>query len=122
MTMMAMQGVTCSASEAVSMLDGITYRQLDYWTKGELLEIAGPADGSGSRRRFSIEDLLRVRAIAVLADHCGWPLITCADRARKASFAELTGEWLLKHGRITYIIDMRFQASETDLAWWVQRS
>lgn len=48
---------------------GITYRQLDYWARTEVL---GPslrsATGSGSRRRYSLADVRIMRTICVLSD------------------------------------------------------
>ncbi len=48
---------------------GITYRQLDYWTRTELVtSTAQVADGSGSRRRYSYNDLLELKLIKRLLD------------------------------------------------------
>ena len=48
---------------------GITYRQLDYWTRTELVtSTAQEAVGSGSRRRYSYNDLLELKLIKRLLD------------------------------------------------------
>ena len=48
---------------------GITYRQLDYWARTDLLRPSlTEASGSGSRRRYSYRDLLELRVIKTLLD------------------------------------------------------
>lgn len=48
---------------------GITYRQLDYWARTNLLRPSvSDANGSGSRRRYSYKDLLELKAIKTLLD------------------------------------------------------
>ncbi len=48
---------------------GITYRQLDYWARTDLVRPSvADASGSGSRRRYSYRDLLELRAIRSLLD------------------------------------------------------
>jgi DNA-binding transcriptional MerR regulator len=48
---------------------GITYRQLDYWARTDLLRPSlAEATGSGSRRRYSYRDLLELRVIKTLLD------------------------------------------------------
>ena len=48
---------------------GITYRQLDYWARTDLVRPSlADANGSGSRRRYSYRDLLELRAIKSLLD------------------------------------------------------
>jgi len=48
---------------------GITYRQLDYWTRTELVRsTAQKAVGSGSRRRYTYSDLLELKLIKRLLD------------------------------------------------------
>ena len=54
-----------SAAEIV----GITYRQLDYWARTDLVRpTLSDAAGSGSRRRYSYSDLLELRVIRSLLD------------------------------------------------------
>ena len=48
---------------------GITYRQLDYWTRTGLVRPSlGDAAGSGSRREYSYRDLLELRMVKNLLD------------------------------------------------------
>ena len=48
---------------------GITYRQLDYWARTDLVRpTVADAHGSGSRRRYSYRDLLELKAIKSLLD------------------------------------------------------
>ena len=48
---------------------GITYRQLDYWARTDLVRPSlHDARGSGTRRRYSYRDLLELRAIKSLLD------------------------------------------------------
>ncbi len=57
-----------SGSQAASVV-GITYRQLDYWARTDLIRPAiTDAAGSGSRRRYSYKDLLELRVVKALLD------------------------------------------------------
>jgi len=48
---------------------GITYRQLDYWARTDLVRPAiNEAQGSGSRRHYSYRNLLELRMIKSLLD------------------------------------------------------
>ena len=48
---------------------GITYRQLDYWACTDLVRPSvTDATGSGSRRRYSYQDLLELKVIKTLLD------------------------------------------------------
>ncbi len=48
---------------------GITYRQLDYWTRTGLVKPSlADASGSGTRREYSYRDLLELRVIKNLLD------------------------------------------------------
>jgi len=48
---------------------GITYRQLDYWARTDLVRPSlEDAKGSGSRRRYSYRDLLELKVIKSLID------------------------------------------------------
>lgn len=53
----------------VCALVGITYRQLDYWARTDLLRPSvADAKGSGSQRRYSYSDLLELKVIKRLLD------------------------------------------------------
>jgi DNA-binding transcriptional MerR regulator len=48
---------------------GITYRQLDYWARTDLIRPSlADAGGSGTRRRYSYKDLLELKVIKRLLD------------------------------------------------------
>ena len=48
---------------------GITYRQLDYWARTDLLRPSiSEAKGSGTQRRYSYRDLLELKVIKHLLD------------------------------------------------------
>jgi DNA-binding transcriptional MerR regulator len=48
---------------------GISYRQLDYWARTDLIRPSlSDAKGSGSRRRYSYSDLLELKTIKKLLD------------------------------------------------------
>lgn len=54
---------------AVCRIAGVTYRQLDYWARtGLVTPSLAPAQGSGSKRVYSYEDLIEVRVIKSLID------------------------------------------------------
>lgn len=48
---------------------GITYRVLDYWSRTDTLRATHEAAGSGTRRRWSLDDLAVAGALKVLAAH-----------------------------------------------------
>jgi DNA-binding transcriptional MerR regulator len=53
----------------VCSLVGITYRQLDYWARTDLLRPSiSQANGSGTQRRYSYRDLLELKVIKRLLD------------------------------------------------------
>jgi len=59
---------------------GITYRQLDYWDRRDLVKPSlAEAHGSGTQRRYSYRDLVRLRVVKSLLD-AGVKL----DNARRA--------------------------------------
>jgi DNA-binding transcriptional MerR regulator len=49
---------------------GISYRQLDYWARTDLIRPSvADARGSGSRRRYSYRDLLELKLVKTLLDN-----------------------------------------------------
>jgi DNA-binding transcriptional MerR regulator len=53
----------------VCSIVGITYRQLDYWARTDLLKPSiSEARGSGTQRRYSYDDLLQLKVIKRLLD------------------------------------------------------
>lgn len=64
----AVQGSTFSGRGAAEIV-GISYRQLDYWARTDLVRPSvTDASGSGSRRRYSYSDLLELKVIKSLLD------------------------------------------------------
>ncbi|MUH58380.1 MAG: MerR family transcriptional regulator, partial [Actinobacteria bacterium] len=54
---------------AVCRIAGVTYRQLDYWARTNLVTPSvTAAQGSGSKRVYSYSDLIEVRVIKSLLD------------------------------------------------------
>ncbi len=76
----------------VCSIVGITYRQLDYWARTDLVrpELAD-AQGSGTQRRYSYRDLVRIKVIKELLDS-GVNLQT-ARQAIKYLRSDLGGDW-----------------------------
>jgi DNA-binding transcriptional MerR regulator len=63
-----MSEVGFSGTKAASIV-GISYRQLDYWARTNLVRPSlTDASGSGSRRQYSYRDLLELRVIKSLLD------------------------------------------------------
>ena len=59
---------TFSGTQACDIV-GITYRQLDYWARPQLVRPAvHEATGSGSRRHYSYRNLLELRVVKSLLD------------------------------------------------------
>ena len=57
------------SGKKVTEIVGISYRQLDYWTRTELISPSiEKGEGSGSRRLYSYKDLLELRVIKNLID------------------------------------------------------
>jgi len=57
------------SGKQASEIVGITYRQLDYWARTDLLRpTAVDAQGSGSRRVYTYRDLLELRVIKNMLD------------------------------------------------------
>lgn len=57
------------SSKRTAEIAGITYRQLDYWAREDIVRPSlTKASGSGSRRLYSYRDLLELRVIKTLLD------------------------------------------------------
>ena len=67
-----MEFVTAAMSftgKSTAEIVGISYRQLDYWARTDLIRPSlADAQGSGSRRRYSYRDLLELKVIKSLLD------------------------------------------------------
>lgn len=63
-----MSEIGFSGTKAASVV-GISYRQLDYWARTDLIRPSlADASGSGSRRLYNYRDLLELRVIKSLLD------------------------------------------------------
>ena len=57
------------AGKRAAEIVGITYRQLDYWARTDLIRPSlADAQGSGSRRRYAYSDLLELKVIKTMLD------------------------------------------------------
>lgn len=57
-----------------SKVAGITYRQLDYWARKQIVEPSiTPSHGSGSRRLYSFKDVV----ILAVSKNCWMPASIC---------------------------------------------
>ena len=66
---MAAESVTSFSGKKTAEIVGITYRQLDYWARTDLIRPSlTDASGSGSRRLYAYADLLELRIIKQLLD------------------------------------------------------
>jgi DNA-binding transcriptional MerR regulator len=62
------------STEEVAKLSGFTVRQIGYWVKqGIITPSIQQARGSGTRRRYSFDDLLQLRFVRQLTNH-GWSM------------------------------------------------
>ncbi len=78
---------------------GITYRQLDYWARcGYVNPTIDDASGSGTRRRYSDNDILKVRCLADLRQ-AGVELLTAVDLLRRIEDKNINFE------RVLFVVD-----------------
>ncbi len=57
------------SGKAAAEIVGITYRQLDYWARTDLIRPSlADARGSGSRRKYAYRDLLELKLIKTMLD------------------------------------------------------
>jgi DNA-binding transcriptional MerR regulator len=89
----------------VCTIVGITYRQLDYWARTNLLQPSiSEARGSGTQRRYSYGDLLQLKVIKRLID-AGISLQqirTAIDHLRARGVQDLTEVTLMSDGVSVY--------------------
>ncbi|MDR6867786.1 DNA-binding transcriptional MerR regulator [Microbacterium resistens] len=85
---------------------GITYRQLDYWARTELVvpTVRG-ASGSGSQRLYGFRDILVLKLVKSLLD-TGISLQqirTAVEQLRAAGIRNLSGTTLMSDGASVYL-------------------
>jgi DNA-binding transcriptional MerR regulator len=90
----------------VCKIVGISYRQLDYWARTELVEptVRG-ASGSGSQRLYGFRDILVLKLVKRLLD-TGISLQqirTAVDQLRAAGIRDLAGTTLMSDGASVYL-------------------
>jgi DNA-binding transcriptional MerR regulator len=69
------------SSADVCVLAGCTYRQLDSWCRlGLVTPSVTEANGQGTRRRWSSDDVVRVRRVVAASQLAGATLIDVLDR------------------------------------------
>lgn len=69
MTTVAAPPVTGYSGKRSAEVVGISYRQLDYWARTDLVRPSiAEAAGSGSRRRYSYSDLVELTVVRSLLD------------------------------------------------------
>lgn len=85
---------------------GITYRQLDYWARTELVEpTVRNASGSGSQRLYGFRDILVLKLVKRLLD-TGISLQqirTAVEQLRAAGIRDLAGTTLMSDGASVYL-------------------
>lgn len=74
-------------------LAGITYRQLDFWTRSGYLHPVTPSPGSGYIRAYPPTDITRARLVARLltAGFTARPAFDVADQLLEAGHALVAG-------------------------------
>src|SRR6478672_812864 len=85
---------------------GISYRQLDYWARTQLVEptVRG-ASGSGSQRLYGFRDILVLKLVKRLLD-TGISLQqirTAVEQLRSSGIRDLTGTTLMSDGASVYL-------------------
>ena len=78
-----MKNQTYSGHQA-TVIVGISYRQLDYWARTNLIRpSAADAAGSGTRRQYSYKDLLELKVVKKMLDS-GIKLASVRDEIGRA--------------------------------------
>ncbi len=91
----------------VTRIVGITYRQLDYWARTGLVEPTyRRAEGSGTQRLYSFEDIVRLRVVKRLLD-TGVSLqkVRLAVDELRQRGGSIDGTTLISDGSTVYAVD-----------------
>ncbi len=88
----------------VCRIVGITYRQLDYWARTDLVRpTIRDAGGSGTQRLYSFQDLLQLKVVKNLLDAgVALPKIRKAIEYLRDNKQSLTGVTLISDGQRIY--------------------
>ena len=81
---------TYSSKQAASIV-GLTYRQVDHWIRSGFLLPEKPANGSGSRRGLSTNDLMSM-SLAKAISNAGVPLVFAFESIKNMHEAPNTAE------------------------------
>ena len=91
----------------VTRIVGISYRQLDYWARTGLVEPSyRRAEGSGTQRLYSFDDIVRLRVVKRLLD-TGVSLqkVRLAVEELRSRGGSLDGTTLVSDGSTVYAVD-----------------
>lgn len=108
-----MSSIKTVQAPAVSTIAGCTYRQLDYWVRSGIIKPSGPATGSGSRRLFSIRNIITAARLAAVSSAFSGGS-TSGATIPVSVMAELISDtgMTIKHNGVT--LDIRVDYSELD--------
>lgn len=97
---------TYTSMEAAE-LTGLTYRQIDYWSRQGYITPLVEATGTGSRRRFSAAQVDRLQVVGaavgnldIMLSHVGVAGAWVVDLLRKIEADPDADRWLLKAGNV----------------------
>ena len=101
------------SASAAARLAGITYRQIDYAVREEYFHPAVPAQGSGSRRRLSRENVLTLRAAKIISDELDLELPKALDHIPVDADLEGVIE-IHTSERVTIVVDLHLEPEELE--------
>ncbi|MFT5223115.1 MAG: DNA-binding transcriptional MerR regulator [Glaciecola sp.] len=91
----------------VCKIVGITYRQLDYWARTDLvMPSVQEAKGSGTQRLYGFDDIVQLRVVKKLLD-TGVSLqrVRAAVEDLRRRGSDITGQTLVSDGVTVYAVD-----------------
>ena len=110
---------TAGTGEAVNLLGGAaTLCEIHYWTR---VIFGRPEVGAGHPHRFTLTDILHLRALALTFRHASrtHTLRDLAHHILDATPAELVNAITITDDRLTLTIDLRLDPTERALTHWV---
>ncbi len=113
---------TIGSRAAIDMLGKkLTYRQLTHWISTGIIEVSGQGVGSGTSHKLNLEDVLRLRAMALLVSNAyhGWSLRDAAGEIKAKRVADLLEPITLEEDRAKIEIDLSLKDDETELREWI---
>lgn len=103
------------STKDVCGVTGVTYRQLDYWTRTGLVGASAiPARGSGNRRRYEFRDVLEVKIVSRLLQ-AGLSLQKARfalEQLRRLGATEFTQAVLICDGESVYYCEDASQVTD----------